>query len=386
MGCLFGAGLSLKNKVVMLCRREKQVEDINTFGLAVYEPDGTHRIYKERVVASLSGQWTTPVDWVVVITKTLSTREALEQNKHLFAANTKVLCLQNGAGNDELLAQYCPKENTFIGTTTHNCSHLGNGIIRHAGSGITCIGACSKECSAREAVDLFEQAGFKAQEVADIQRLIWEKLFISVSGNAFTAIARAPFGSCVASDNAWFFMERMICETVDVARASGYSFSSREILDMVHSACANVATGFSSMSQDVINGRPTEIDCINGYVVRQAKKYNVPAPYNEFVLHLVHAIEDTYTTRSMPTVRYSGGQVVLQEGKENSTIFRILKGSVNVYRHYKQPDETFIVKMKEGSGFGEFGALLGKRAILTFVCAEEKGAGRCLLRPGWNAR
>lgn len=63
---------------------------------------------------------------------------------------------------------------------------------------------------------------------------------------------------------------------------------------MVHHVCEDVGKGYSSMYQDVTRGIPTEIDAINGAIVEQAKKYNVPAPYNTLIVDLIHAIEGAY--------------------------------------------------------------------------------------------
>ena len=74
---------------------------------------------------------------------------------------------------------------------------------------------------------------------------------------------------------AWDFAEKMICEAVDVAEADGTHFSYMEVLNMVHHVCEDAGKGYSSMSQDVMNCRKTEIDAINGAIVEQAKLYNV---------------------------------------------------------------------------------------------------------------
>ena len=70
---------------------------------------------------------------------------------------------------------------------------------------------------------------------------------------------------------AWDFAEKMICEAVDVAEADGTHFSYMEVLNMVHHVCEDAGKGYSSMSQDVMNCRKTEIDAINGAIVEQAK-------------------------------------------------------------------------------------------------------------------
>ena len=96
---------------------------------------------------------------------------------------------------------------------------------------------------------------------------------------------------------AWDFAEKMICEAVDVAEADGTHFSYMEVLNMVHHVCEDAGKGYSSMYQDVKRCVPTEIDAINGAIVEQARRYNVPVPYNTLIVDLIHAIEESYEYR-----------------------------------------------------------------------------------------
>ena len=130
---------------------------------------------------------------------------------------------------------------------------------------------------------ILEEGGFEAEVTDDIQRIIWSKLFVNLSINTFTAITRSPIGSMIDNKYAWDFAEKMICEAVDVAEADGTHFSYMEVLNMVHHVCEDAGKGYSSMSQDVMNCRQTEIDAINGAIVQQAKLYNVPVPYNSLI-------------------------------------------------------------------------------------------------------
>ena len=142
--------------------------------------------------------------------------------------------------------------------------------------------------------DILDESGFSTEITDDIQRIIWSKLFVNLSINTFTAITRSPIGSMIDNSYAWDFAEKMICEAVDVAEADGTHFSYMEVLNMVHHVCEDAGKGYSSMSQDVMNCRPTEIDAINGAIVAQAKLYNVPVPYNSLIVDLIHAIEGSY--------------------------------------------------------------------------------------------
>lgn len=294
MGCLYGAYLSRKHEVIMLDSFDKQVEAINQNGITVLEEDGTENKFTN-VKACISGEYKEAADLVVVFVKSTFTEDALRDNKKLFGDKTLVMTLQNGAGNDRKIAKYVNKKNIIIGTSKHNSVNLGGGKVRHSGSGETTIGSNLENNTNLEKIQaILEECGFKVEKTNDIQRVIWSKLFVNLSINTFTAITRAPIGSMIENKYAWDFAEKMICEAVDVAEADGTHFSYREVLNMVHHVCEDAGKGYSSMSQDVMNCRLTEIDAINGAIVEQAKLYNVKVHYNSLIVDLIHAIEGAY--------------------------------------------------------------------------------------------
>ena len=294
MGCLYGAYLSRKHEVIMLDSFDKQVEAINQNGITVLEEDGTENKFTN-VKACISGEYKEAADLVVVFVKSTFTEDALRDNKKLFGDKTLVMTLQNGAGNDRKIAKYVNKKNIIIGTSKHNSVNLGGGKVRHSGSGETTIGSNLENNTNLDKIQaILEESGFKVEKTNDIQRVIWSKLFVNLSINTFTAITRAPIGSMIENKYAWDFAEKMICEAVDVAEADGTHFSYREVLNMVHQVCEDAGKGYSSMSQDVMNCRLTEIDAINGAIVEQAKLYNVKVHYNSLIVDLIHAIEGAY--------------------------------------------------------------------------------------------
>lgn len=294
MGCLYGAYLSRENEVVMLDSYEPQVDAINQSGITVLEEDGTENHFSD-VRAMKSGEYSDTADLVIVFVKSTFTESALEINKSLLGEKTLVMTLQNGAGNDRKIAKYVRPENIIIGTSKHNSVNLGNGHVRHSGSGATTIGSNHGNNENLEVIsDTLTSCGFLTEIAEDIQRIIWSKLFVNLSINTFTAITRSPIGSMIENKYAWDFAEKMICEAVDVAEADGTHFSYMEVLNMVHHVCEDAGKGYSSMYQDVTRKIPTEIDAINGAIVQQAKLYNVAAPYNTLIVDLIHAIEGAY--------------------------------------------------------------------------------------------
>ncbi len=294
MGCLYGAYLSQNNEVIMLDINPENADRINKNGITVIEEDGTHRNFAN-ANACVAGELTEPADLVIVFVKSPLTEEAVRMNKKIFGDHTLVMTLQNGAGNDRKIEKYVDKRRVIIGTSKHNSVVEDFGVVRHSGHGVTTIGSNIKRNRNPEKVkSVLEKSGFDTVVSDDIQRIIWSKLFVNLSINTFTAITRSPIGSMIENRYAWDFAEKMICEAVNVAEADGTHFSYLEVLNMVHAVCEDAGKGYSSMSQDVMNCRMTEIDTINGAIVEQAKLYNVPAPYNALIVDLIHAIEGAY--------------------------------------------------------------------------------------------
>lgn len=370
IGCLYGAYLSKSNDVHMICRRQKVVDAINKDGLVVFEPDGSKAAYP-MVQVSLSGECEADIDLILVIVKAADTESAMEANRNIIKDHTMIMTLQNGGGNDLKLAKFVPMDRIIIGTTRHNAVNLDNGNIRHSGSGATYIGSNDKGTDLGEIARIFNEAGLETIVSDDIQRLIWSKLFFNLSANTFTAITKAPFGTLINDDYAWSFAKKLVGEAIEVADAEGLHFSRREVLDYIHSTCEAVATGFSSMSQDVMNCRKTEIDAINGFVVERAKAHNIPALYNTFVRDLIHSIENMYKEQIKPQIKYETDQVILRQGERNACLYKVMQGSVSIYNDYGTEDEYLIGVCGQDKCFGEYGCFSGNPGTYTVVANED---------------
>ena len=112
----------------------------------------------------------------------------------------------------------------------------------------------------------------------DIQRIIWSKLFVNLSVNTFTAIAKTQIGYMVENKYAWDFAKRLIYEAIEVAEEDGTYFDRREVLQFVQKVCEQARNGYSSMYQDLQKGVKTEIDALETNDEQKAaiKEYILP--------------------------------------------------------------------------------------------------------------
>ena len=222
-------------------------------------------------------------------------QSVIEENKELFQEDTMVLTLQNGAGNDRKIERYARKENIIIGTSKHNAFSEAPAVVRHTGSGVTTIGSNHHADELLKKLDgMLKESSLETLVSDDIQRIIWDKLFVNLSINAFTAIAQTPISYMIEDKYAWNFAKRLIYEAIEVAEEDGTYFDRRQVLESVKQTCKRLEHGYSSMYQDRKRKIKTEIDVINGAIVEQAKLYGVPVPYNSLIVDLVHAIEGAY--------------------------------------------------------------------------------------------
>lgn len=295
MGNLYGAYLSRNNEVYMIDINQLTIDSINGNGLMIYEKN-TQQTEQYHVEAFTNSSHLGAMDLVIFFVKNIYNISALKNNLSLFGQHTLVMSLQNGAGNDKDLAQYIKKENIIIGTTEHNCTNLGLGRISHNISGITNIGmVVYNENIVGAVAELFENSGIQTNINENIQKIIWSKLFINMSLNSTTAILNCKVGYLHESKDATEIIRNILSEAVDVAIADGTYFNKEAVIEKVETHIReDFSEAITSMNQDVSNKRLTEIDHINGAVVRAAKEYGISTPYNDFIVHLIHSLEGLY--------------------------------------------------------------------------------------------
>ncbi len=289
MGSLFGARLGWGgNEVTLVNVWAEHVEAINRAGLYIEGLDGgeTFRIPALTDPSSLGVQ-----DLVIIFVKSYQTALALKRAKNIIGPETIVLTLQNGVGNAETILETVEDVTVIAGITSHGATVMGPGRIRHAGAGETVIGTVRGEIRAAELVAAeFSRCGLETGIADDITGLLWGKLMINVGINALTAILGVVNGRLVESDSTLQLMRTLVEEAEAVARARGITLPYPDAYEKVKAVASATGSNRSSMLQDLDRGRRTEIDFINGAVVREGVAAGVPTPCNRFVTLLVKAL------------------------------------------------------------------------------------------------
>jgi 2-dehydropantoate 2-reductase len=295
MGMLFGGYLSKHNEVVLLDIDRTKVDKINKEGIRIREPGGN--LITADPKAAMSAEGLGVMDLVIVFVKAVDSRSALEANQRLIGPDTYVLSLQNGSGHDAAMKEFLAEKRIVLGTTQHNSSIIEPGLIHHGGGGKTYIGSITGDGNGlKEIEEAFNRCGFETETSDNIQRRIWEKLFVNVSSSALTAILQTKLGFLAESKHAWFLVRQLIREAVTVANAEGMDFEEDKIAEDVHRLLERAKDGYTSIYADIRDGRKTEVDTISGAVVSASRRNHVPAPGHEFVVGLIHALEDKGST------------------------------------------------------------------------------------------
>jgi len=291
MGLLFGSKLSSTNNVTLVDINHELVDAINSNGVTVCE-NGCDSTYYPRAVSCSDGM--EPADLIIIFVKTMFSRSALELNKSLIGPDTYVMTLQNGAGHEGVLLEFVRPEHAIIGTTQHNSSILSLARLQHGGAGHTYIGSPVADTIKLEAVaSTFSMSGIETSVSNNVQKLIWEKIFTNVSASALTAVLQCPLGFICSNDHAWSLCSQLIQEAVEVVKVEGFDFDFNEQLASVRAVCENAPNGYTSIYSDMRNGRKTEVDAINGAVVRASRHNGTFAHTHEIMVRLIHALEDS---------------------------------------------------------------------------------------------
>ncbi len=294
MGCLFGGLLTEAGQDVRLLDVwPEHVKALNEKGLSMFR-ESRERVI--RVQATMDPDEIEETDLALIFVKHSQTREAAKTAVRLLGDTAgHILTLQNGMGNAEIIADVAGSGRVICGTTAQGAMLLGPGRIQHSGIGKTIIGMWDRDRQAivDEVAAVFSAAGIATSGVNDIRPVIWSKLFANVGINAVTALTNIRNGQLLDLDASRELVKEAVFEAIAVARALQIPVDDNA-LENVYGIAEATATNRSSMGQDVDARRPTEIDAINGYIVRRAEKSGINVPVNRCLTSLIKTLQAHY--------------------------------------------------------------------------------------------
>lgn len=295
IGCLFAAHLSKSTEEVWLLDKSKERSaTIQNQGISV---SGVSGDWQAAIKSSAQAKEIGPADLVFLCVKSYDTKEAMMSALPLIGATTSVVTLQNGIGNIEILNEVIASEKIIGGVTNEGATLLSVGKIRHAGKGETVIGRMDGKIPVqmRAIREILKRVGLECRISRDIKGLLWSKLVINVGINALTAITHLPNGKLIEFEGTRTILKEAVTEALRIAKRKRIKLIFDDPLAKVEAVCEATSSNISSMLQDVLRKKRTEVDFINGVIVRQAKELGISVPANCILVDLVKSIEASYS-------------------------------------------------------------------------------------------
>lgn len=293
LGCAIGGTLAAAGSdVTLIDRYQAHVDAINRDGLLMKNGE-TDRVVRVKAASDCRGL--PPADLVIVLVKSFHTRDAIMSALPIVGEHTAVMSLQNGLGHEDILAEAVGASRVLAGKTYVGGVLLGPGrIIAGTRGKRTIIGELDGSIGKRVTAiaDEFERAELPTTVSDNIIGTMWDKLLINVATGALSGITGLPYGGLYVVPEVEACAVAAVAEAMAVARAAGVKLSIDDPRDAWIMAAEGLPAEFrTSMLQSLDKGSTTEIDFINGSVVRWGARCNVPTPVNQALVAGIKGIE-----------------------------------------------------------------------------------------------
>jgi len=283
VGCYYGAMLARAGHDVMLIGRPQHVEAIKRQGLRLETQTFDERI---RVSASTEASAVQGAQLVLFCVKSTDTESGAAAIKPHLATDALVLSLQNGVDNADRLRALLPQE-VIAAAVYIGVEMAGPGHVRHHGRGELVIEASKAN---DEVARVLVAAGVPTDISDNVRGALWVKLIANCAYNALSAIAQLPYGRLVKGEGITAAMRDLVDECVTVAKADGVTLPG-DVDAAVRKIAETVPGQYSSTAQDLARGKRSEIDHLNGLIVRRGEALGVATPANRLLHAIVKLIE-----------------------------------------------------------------------------------------------
>ncbi|MFX1259145.1 MAG: ketopantoate reductase family protein [Promethearchaeota archaeon] len=316
IGSLFGGYIAnIKSdiynlKVIFFCKKD-QASIINKKGLIINKNKAIKEIKnieayenEKNFEEKLKKDPDLKFNFIFLTTKAYDIKNALFQYKNIINPSKWLVILQNGIGNEDIAGDYCSKLKIIRAITTNGALLKEPGQLYHTGEGITKIGfpflnnfnlePKYLEKANEDLVllkDILNSAKLETIIVQDIIKVSWEKVFVNIGINAIGTLTRLRNGQLLEFDGLRDFMRKAINEAIRVAELKKINFSKKDYISLAFDVAKSTAENKNSMLQDIIRGKITEIDFINGRILKYAKELEIDVPTNEILTELIKGLE-----------------------------------------------------------------------------------------------
>lgn len=295
VGSYYGGLLARAGHAVTLVGRGPHVQAIQARGLLLHQAGQTHTI---ALAASTELSAVCTADLVLLCVKSPDTDAVARLMAPLLPADALVMSLQNGVDNADTLAAHLAQPVVPVAVYVATAMP-GPGEVQHHGRGELVIGPRNAQAAADTALTArlqavvahFASAGVPVQVSPDVMGALWSKLMVNCAYNAVSGLTQQPYGHMAALPAIVALQRAVVREVVAVAQAAGQPMDLQAALDAMGRIAQSMPGQRSSTAQDMARGRPTEIDHLNGFIVRRGAELGVPTPVNQALHALVKLVD-----------------------------------------------------------------------------------------------
>ncbi|MBL7176783.1 MAG: 2-dehydropantoate 2-reductase [Desulfobacteraceae bacterium] len=299
MGSLFAGYLAQKFKEVWVYDIwQEHIATIKNDGLLMTRGNIKNRV---RIKATTNPDDPGKVDLLIIFVKYTHTEKALKDSLAMIDSHTSILTLQNGIGNVDIIQKFIPDNQILYGLTTLTSEMVGPGHIEESfhGQGETYFWPVKGRVDgqAEQICSVFNRADIHTEISPDVQVMVWKKLIVNACYNTLSAIVRLKVGDLIDQTEIWPVLEGAISEIVDVAQKKGISIDESEGQRFLKQVGEEAREHIPSMLIDVKNKKKTEIECLNGRIIKEGTALGIPTPYNRVLFGILRVLENTYEKR-----------------------------------------------------------------------------------------
>jgi len=284
VGCYYGAMLARAGHEVVLIGRPAHVEAVRANGLRLETKTLDEQV---KLDASTQADAVQGADLVLFCVKSTDTESAAAGIRPHLAPGALVLTLQNGVDNDERVRSVLPSNEVAAAVVYVATEMAGPGHVRHHGRGELVI---APSRTSEQVAQQLAAAGVPTQISGNVRGSLWAKLVLNCAYNALSAVTQLPYGELVRGQGVAEVIRDVVAECLAVAKAEGIVIPG-DTDAAVRAIAETMPTQYSSTAQDLARGKPSEIDHLNGYVVRRGEALGVPTPANRVLWVLVKLLE-----------------------------------------------------------------------------------------------
>ena len=290
MGGVYGGLLARAGcDVTLIDPREDHIAKIRSDGIVIEGVRGTHTV---RVAAQCDHRGLVPAALAIIFTDANATREAARTARELLQPDGFALTLQNGIGNVEALVAELGSHRVIAGVSMNSAANPAAGRSAYTNVGMTSVGELDGADTPRlrNVAALLNKADIPTEIIPDPMNWIWGKFVLNCGVNALAAITGLRSGEMYRTPEVSALQDRVIDEILAVVERKKLRLPEKDPRKKIKDHC-RIRYNKPSMMQHIEQGRRTEIDALNGALVREAKTLGIATPYNEAVVAVVKGLE-----------------------------------------------------------------------------------------------